>query len=48
MWYGMPWVWTEAVQGVERHYKSLGLVEKLSGAYTKSWAGTGPESEEII
>lgn len=32
----------------EGHYKSLGLVEKLNGAYTKSWAGTGPESEQII
>lgn len=35
-------------RGRERHHKSLGLGEKLNGAYTKSWAGTGLESEQII
>lgn len=31
-------------RGREEHYKSPGLAEKLNGAYTKSWAGTGPVS----
>lgn len=45
----LSWLWTEAAHRAERGITGLwGLAEKLNGVYTKSWAGTGPESEQII